>query len=69
MSGRSKKLQDYFVDEKIPQTLRNAAPLLTTEQDVVWIVGMRTDVRYLPGPGTTKTLVVTVSPLDGRRDP
>lgn len=60
MGGRSKKLQDYFVDEKVPQTRRNAAPLLATEQDVAWIVGMRTDGRFLPGPGTKKVLVVQV---------
>ena len=60
MGGRSKKLQDYFVDEKVPQMRRNTAPLLATEQDVVWIVGMRTDGRFLPGPGTTKVLVVQV---------
>jgi tRNA(Ile)-lysidine synthase len=60
MGGRSKKLQDYFVDEKVPKMRRNAAPLLATDQDVVWIIGMRTDGRFLPGPGTRKFLVVTV---------
>lgn len=60
MGGRSKKLQDYFVDEKVPQTRRNSSPLLATEQDVAWIVGMRTDGRFLPGPGTKKVLVVQV---------
>jgi len=60
MGGGSKKLQDYFVDEKLPQTRRSAAPLLATEQDVVWIVGMRTDGRFLPGPGTKKMLRVII---------
>ena len=60
MGGRSKKLQDYFVDEKVPQMRRNAAPLLATEQDVIWIVGMRTDARFLPGPGTMKVIIVQV---------
>lgn len=59
MGGRSKKLQDYFVDEKVPKMRRNAAPLLATDQDVVWLMGMRTDGRFLPGPGTRKFLVVT----------
>jgi len=60
MGGKSKKLQDYFVDEKVPQTRRNTAPLLATEQDVIWIVGMRTDDRFLPGPGTKKVLRITI---------
>jgi tRNA(Ile)-lysidine synthase len=66
MGGRSKKLQDFFVDEKVPRVRRNTAPLLATELDVVWIMGMRTDGRFLPGPGTTKLLVVTVRPLEVR---
>jgi tRNA(Ile)-lysidine synthase len=64
MGGRSKKLQDYFVDEKVPKMRRNAAPLLASEQDVVWIIGMRTDGRFLPGPGTKKFLVVQVRNAD-----
>ncbi|NTW59304.1 MAG: tRNA lysidine(34) synthetase TilS, partial [Nitrospirae bacterium] len=60
MEGKSKKLQDYFVDEKVPRFRRAAVPLLTTEQDLVWIVGMRTDGRYLPGPKTKKLLTVRV---------
>jgi tRNA(Ile)-lysidine synthase len=68
MGGRSKKLQDYFVDEKVPKMGRSAVPLLATDQDVVWIMGMRTDGRFLPGPGTKRFLVVTAKPLDVRRD-
>jgi len=64
MGGRSKKLQDYFVDEKVPKMRRNAAPLLATDQDVVWIIGMRTDGRFLPGPGTRKFLVVQVRSME-----
>jgi tRNA(Ile)-lysidine synthase len=60
MGGKNKKLQDYFVDEKVPQMQRNTAPLLATEQDVVWIVGMRTDGRFLPGPSAKNMLVVRV---------
>jgi tRNA(Ile)-lysidine synthase len=64
MGGRSKKLQDYFVDEKVPKMRRNAAPLLASEQDVVWIIGMRTDGRFLPGTGTKKFIVVKVRSME-----
>jgi len=67
MGGLSKKLQDYFVDTKVPRMQRDLVPLLATEQDIVWVVGMRTDGRFLPGPGTTKLLVVTVRSSDVRR--
>ena len=60
MGGGSKKLQDYFVDEKVPRTKRISIPLLATEKHVVWIMGMRTDGRFLPDAATEKVLVVTV---------
>jgi hypothetical protein len=48
------------VDEKVPLSIRAAVPLLATLKDIVWVIGMRTDGRFLPGPGTKKLLVVTV---------
>jgi len=60
MEGKKKKLQDYFVDEKVPRFRRAAVPLLATEQGLVWVIGMRTDGRYLPGRETKKLLTVRV---------
>lgn len=67
MGGRSKKLQDYFVDEKVPLRKRDSVPLLCSGDDILWVMGLRTDERFLPGPGTKKVLVVTVWPLTVRR--
>jgi tRNA(Ile)-lysidine synthase len=67
MNGMRKKLQDYFVDEKVPRSGRAYVPLLATELDLVWIIGMRTDGRFLAGPGTKTLLVVTIRPSNGRR--
>ncbi len=37
-----KKLQDFFVDLKIPRSKRNSIPILaTSEGDVLWVVGYR----------------------------
>jgi tRNA(Ile)-lysidine synthase len=60
MSGRSKKIQDYFVDEKVPRRKRDRVPLLCSGEDILWIVGLRTDERRLPGPATKRVLVVRV---------
>ncbi|MFL2804519.1 MAG: tRNA lysidine(34) synthetase TilS [Dehalococcoidia bacterium] len=39
----NKKIQDYMVDQKIPQYLRDRIPLLVNEKDeILWIVGWRT---------------------------
>ena len=60
MNGLRKKLQDYFVDEKVPRAGRANLPLLATNEDLLWVIGMRTDGRFLPGPGTKKLLIVRV---------
>ncbi len=60
MGGRSKKLQDYLVDEKIPRRRRDAVLLLCSGDDILWVVGHRMDERFLPGPGTKRVLVIRV---------
>ncbi len=66
MEGKSKKLQDYFVDEKIPLRLRDRIPILCAGDDILWVVGRRTDGRFLPQPGTVKVLAVGVG-MSGER--
>ncbi|MCX8027098.1 MAG: tRNA lysidine(34) synthetase TilS [Thermodesulfovibrionales bacterium] len=44
--GKRKKVQDFFVDEKIPKDERDTVPILTSNGNIVWIVGYRTDERY-----------------------
>jgi tRNA(Ile)-lysidine synthase len=58
MGGRSKKVQDYFVDEKVPRRKRDAVPLVVSGNDVLWVVGLRTDNRYLPGEQTKSILTI-----------
>lgn len=60
MESGTRKLQDYFTDEKVPQRQRGSVPILATETDILWVLGMRTDGRFLPGPDTKKVLVVQV---------
>lgn len=66
MGGRSKKLQDLFVDEKVPRQQRDRIPLLAMNGELLWVVGLRTDERFLPGPDTEQVLVVTIR--DRRRE-
>jgi tRNA(Ile)-lysidine synthase len=58
MTG-SKKLQDIFVDEKIPQGKRNTLPIIATEDEVLWIPGIRRTRLYEPGPATKRVLILT----------
>jgi tRNA(Ile)-lysidine synthase len=40
MSG-SKKLQDFFIDEKIPRSRRGCLPLLVSGEEIIWLAGQR----------------------------
>lgn len=56
----SRKLQDIFVDAKIPARQRDRIPLLVAGKDVLWAIGLRLDRRFLAGPETGESLVVQV---------
>ncbi|MCI4627205.1 MAG: tRNA lysidine(34) synthetase TilS [Candidatus Magnetoovum sp. WYHC-5] len=45
LSGR-KKVQDYFVDVKIPRDRRNSVAIVCSGNDIVWIAGYRMDERF-----------------------
>lgn len=42
----TKKLQDFFVDEKIPQQQREQIPLVCLGSEVLWIIGSRINEKY-----------------------
>ncbi len=44
--GRTKKLQDLFVDEKIPVFLRDSIPILTYNGEIVWVLGIRDNPKF-----------------------
>ena len=45
--GGRKKLQDFFVDEKVARTRRDEVPLVVDETDrIVWVAGYRIDQEF-----------------------
>jgi len=42
----SKKLSDFFIDEKVPFYLRDNVPILECKSGIVWVCGYRLDDRY-----------------------
>ena len=54
MGGR-KKLKDYLIDAKVPQSQRDQLPLLCDAQGILWVAGLRADVRAV---GAGKQLYV-----------
>jgi tRNA(Ile)-lysidine synthase len=57
MAGR-KKLQDFFIDRKIPREMRSRLPLLVQGEAVIWVCGHRTDDRFRVHPATRRILRV-----------
>lgn len=37
----SKKLQDFYVDQKVPRSWRDRIPLVVTDRGIAWVVGYR----------------------------
>ncbi len=58
--GKRKKLQDYFVDEKVPRDMRDSVPLLLCGDDIIWVVGYRMDDRYRTRSSSARALKITV---------
>jgi tRNA(Ile)-lysidine synthase len=44
--GRRKKLQDFFVDLKVPRDERNCVPVVLSGDEIVWVAGHRADERF-----------------------
>ncbi len=44
--GRKKKLQDFFVDMKVPRDERDSIPIVAFGDDIVWVAGYRADERF-----------------------
>lgn len=52
-NGR-KTLKKFFIDRKIPKTIRDTVPLLVLGQEVLWVVGYCRCQGYLPMENTTR---------------
>ncbi len=60
MKGRSKKLQNYFMDLKIPVSQRGGVPILDSPQGIVGVLGFRPDERFQVSDRTRRCLVITI---------
>ena len=59
----SKKIQDLFVDEKVPEEMRNLIPLLICDGEVVWVPGYRVARRFAVPAPDAPSVKVTVQPV------
>ena len=60
--GGGKKLKDFFMDEKIPRSLRHRIAILEIGGRVAWVVGYRVDDRFKVSEGTREAIHVQALP-------
>lgn len=60
--GKKKKLQDFFVDEKVPRDERDAVPIIESDGNIVCIAGYRLDDRFKIDDNTKRCLQIKILP-------
>lgn len=60
MGGRSKKLQDFFTDCKVPAAIRPTIPVVAAPEGIVWIAGYRQDGRWAVTETTKRCAVLVI---------
>ncbi len=59
----TKKIQDFYVDEKIKREDRDKIPLLCLGSEVLWVVGYRISEKYKVTEETTEMVCIEYMPL------
>ena len=59
-SSGKKKLKDFFIDQKIPGSMRGSIPLLADGKNIIWVIGFRTADNYKISDSTQKILYVNI---------
>ncbi|KAE9636211.1 tRNA lysidine(34) synthetase TilS [Defluviitalea raffinosedens] len=63
LKNGTKKLKDFFIDEKIPRDERDRIPLLADGNKILWVIGYRYSDAYKITSSTEKVLQVRWIPL------
>ena len=59
--GKKKKLQDFFVDEKVPREERDRIPIVVSGNDIICVAGYRADERFKVTERTEKYLRLIIA--------
>lgn len=63
----TKKLQDFFVDAKVPKSERSTVPIVTAGERIVWVAGHRLDDGARVTGRSTAAVRLSVKPIDDKR--
>ena len=59
MNGKSKKVSKFFKDEKLSLLEKENMWLLCSDSQIIWVVGMRQDERFITTTATKQILQIT----------
>ena len=60
LKGGSKKLKDFFIDEKIPRSCRDDVLLIADHKNIIWVVGYRLSEAYYITDKTKRILQIQI---------
>ena len=63
LKSGSKKLKDFFIDEKIPKTCRDDIIVIADNSNVIWVVGYRLSEAYYITDRTKHVLQIQITDL------
>ncbi len=59
----SKKLSDFFVNQKVSRRQKHQTPILESDGTIVWVCGLRLDNRFRVTPTTRSAVRLRYSPI------
>ena len=60
MAGKSMKLSDFMINEKIPKRLRSKWPLVCQEPEIIWVPGYRLNHAFRVNEETSQIVLLTL---------
>lgn len=56
----TKKLKDFFIDIKLPKDKRDIIPLIVDDNNIIWVVGYRTNSFYNIDSNTKRAIFISI---------
>lgn len=63
-SNGTKKLKEYFIDNKIPKNDRDKFPLIAINKEIIWIIGNKTSDNYKVTDNTNSVLMISFTKVN-----